>query len=440
MALKKHVFSVLDSAINAVKPSELIPKKIKRNSSEVVIDKTIFDLDEYKNIYVIGAGKASAAMARELEKIFPEKIKSGLVITNYGNGANCQKIEIIEAGHPISDENGISASQEIAALAQSFSSDDLVFVLVSGGASALLEIPQEGISLDDLKAVNTLLLACGADIEEINTVRKHLSKIKGGFLQKMISPAQSVTLIISDVISDAPHIIASGPTSADPSTFSDAWGIVQKYHLAEKLPFSVKNYLQAGLINNEYETPKPGNIIFRNSRNFILGNNQTAQLVALAKCRESGFKTLRIENLLKGESQLQAVEMVRYILKQDLHKPTAIIWGGETTVTLKGNGKGGRNQEFVLAALQEIKDKLNQPYIFLSCGTDGRDGPTDAAGAWISQESWRKSLQKNLLISDYLKNNDSFTFFDQINQLIKTGPTGTNVMDIGLFVTQGATY
>jgi glycerate 2-kinase len=437
MTLKDQAFFILNAAIDAVKPSILIPEKIKQNGPKVVIDKTTFDLDKYKNIYIIGAGKASAAMARELEKILTNHLNKGLVITNYGNGVKCRKCDIVEAGHPITDKRGLMASKKMALLARSFSENDLVFVLISGGASALLEIPQKGISLDDVKIVNTLLFACGADIEEINTLRKHLSQIKGGFLQKMIYPATSVTLIISDVISDAPHIIASGPTCADPSTFVDAWEVVEKYQLYEKLPVTIKNHLQAGLKINTYETPKPGDKIFNNSQNIILANNRSAQLKAASKSRELSFKTILIENPISGESKLQAVEIVRFLMQQDLSNPTAVIWGGETTVTLNGNGKGGRNQEFVLAAMQELNDSIKQPFILLSCGTDGRDGPTDAAGAWIDGQSQNRASAANLFPRDYLQNNDSYTFFKKLDRLIKTGPTGTNVMDIGIFVTPG---
>lgn len=432
--IKSHALEILASSIKSVHPATLFKQKIKYDGQVLNINKRSFDLKKYNEVIVVGAGKASAAMAYELESILTDMISGGLVITNYGNRASCKRIEIKEAGHPLSDKNGLAASGKILNQVKNLAENDLAICLISGGASALMEIPVDEVSLSDLIKLNNLLLSCGAEIQEINVVRKHISQIKGGQLSKHIYPATCVSLIISDVIGDPIDIIASGPTCADTSTFFDAWRVINKYNLHNSIPAAIKSYLQNGLGDKAKETPKPGDAVLSKSTIFTIGSSEIAKAEAGKTAKSFGYKTLLIRDPVQGEASDAAKKMVDFIKKQNLDKPIAIIWGGETTVSLKGKGKGGRNQEFVLAALHEIKDSLKKPFVFLSCGTDGRDGPTDAAGAIIDELTFPKAQDQTLDISFFLKNNDSYPFFESLNALIKTGPTGANVMDIGIFL------
>jgi glycerate 2-kinase len=434
MNLSEKALQIINAAINSVQPSQLIPKNITLKKKILKIQDYSFDVARYKSVSIIGAGKASAAMAFELEKILGGFINSGLVITNYGNKTRCNRIEIIEAGHPISDQNGLLATTRLIEKVSNLTKNDLVICLFSGGASALLESPVKGVSLKNIIGLNTLFLASGADINEINIVRKHFSLVKGGGLTKYIFPAPNINLIISDVVNDPLDVIASGPTFPDAFTFKKCWEIIAKYNLEEKLPISMMRHLQKGLKGLATETPKTGDKIFSNSKYALLGNNKMAVESAKEKAHLLGFNPIVIEQPIVGEAKLAAHEIINRIKKLKMDKPIALIWGGETTVTLNGEGKGGRNQEFMLAALKELKEGFPFPFAMLSCGTDGRDGPTDAAGAMITKKTYKKANKLGLEISPFLINNDSYTFFEKIDGLIKTGPTGTNVMDVGVFL------
>ena len=311
---------------------------------------------------------------------------------------------------------------------------DLVFCLISGGGSALLEKLPPEISLPDLQKTFKLLLDCGAAIEEINTVRKHLSLAKGGQLARVIAPATCITLIISDVIGDPVESIASGPTAPDPTTFQQTWHVIEKYKLVDRLPRAVKNYLKDGIEGENPETLKPGDPIFDKTKNIVLGNNFLSLKTAEQTAGRLGYNTLILSSQIQGEAK----EIARAIAgmmseitatENPLPRPACLLMGGETTVTIRGAGKGGRNQELVLSALISLKS-VSAPYILISCGTDGTDGPTDAAGGMISGELWSEIKKLNLKPQQYLDNNDAYHFLEKVNGLIKTGPTGTNVMDI----------
>ena len=377
-------------------------------------------------------------MARELEQILGEAITEGVVVVKYQHSVPCQRIRIREAGHPVLDENGLEATSEILRIARKATERDLVICLISGGGSALLEQLPTGISLHDLQETFQLLLASGANIEEINIIRKHLSQVKGGQLARAIAPAQCVSLILSDVIGDPLEAIASGPTAPDPTTFADAWQVIEKYHLTHRLPISVKEYLQEGLKGEHPETLKPGDPIFRRVHNIILGNNREALQAAEKTLQQHGFRTLVLTSQVQGEAR-EVARVVSAILKEiarfnvPLSQPAAVLLGGETTVTLRGHGKGGRNQELALAALLELKH-LQAPYVLVSVGTDGTDGPTDAAGGIIYPEMWQTVEERNLSPEKFLENNDAYHFLQQTNGLLFTGPTGTNVMDIIFFL------
>lgn len=434
MTLTEQTHQIITTAIEAVQPHKLMPQKVFLENSTLKIDPHAFDLSRYENIYVIGAGKASGYMAQALEAILNGRIADGAVVVKYAHGAPCKRIRMLEGGHPILDANGLKASEEVLRLAQKAGTNDLVITLISGGGSALLEKLPDEVQLTDLQRTFQLLLESGASIEEINAVRKHLSLVKGGQLARAISPACAITLIISDVIGDPLEAIASGPTAPDSSTFQDAWAVAERYGLEEKLPTSVKNYLQKGLRGEVPETLKPGDAIFEKVHNIILGNNASALLAAEENARRLGYQTLVLTSRLQGEAR-EVARVLAAILQEELAnsrpapRPTCILLGGETTVTIRGKGLGGRNQELALAALLAMKG-VRQPFVFASCGTDGTDGPTDAAGGLVFPEMWERIQRYGLNPEVFLHNNDAYHFLEQVGGLIKTGPTGTNVMDI----------
>ncbi|WP_295625385.1 glycerate kinase [uncultured Nitrosomonas sp.] len=379
---------------------------------------------------VIGAGKASAAMAMVVENAWPAAAQiDGLVVTRYGHTLPTQKIKVVEAGHPIPDENGERAAQEILAAVQTLESEDLLLCLFSGGGSSLLSLSIEGISLQDLQAATHQLLRCGASIQEINTVRKHLSAIQGGRLAAACQ-APILALIISDVTGDEVTHIASGPCSPDPSTFADALAVLDRYHL--EVPATVQQMLLAGKERAIAETPKPGSPIFNQVENRIIANAHQSLVATANYFQEHGINTLILGDTVTGESREIAksyAALVREIklYPQVLKTPLALLSGGETTVTLKGNGRGGRNSEFLLSLLIELS-ALDKVYA-LACDTDGLDGTENNAGALIMPDSLIRANRLNLDPASFLSNNDAYTFFQQLNDLVITGPTHTNVND-----------
>ena len=434
MNLNNDAYTILNAAIDAVKPSKLIKNQIMLKDNILQIKKQQTDLSQFENIYIIGAGKASAFMAQSLEDILQNRVTSGAVVVKYDHGAPCQKVKIFEGGHPIIDENSLAGTAQILNLVQQAGEKDLVLCLVSGGGSALLEKLSEGISLPDLQKTFNLLLGCGAAIEEINIVRKHLSLVKGGQLARAIAPATCITLIISDVIGDPVESIASGPTAADPTTFQDTWQVIEKYQLTKQLPEALKNYLQRGKEGKIPETLKPGDSIFHKTDNIVLGNNFLALQTGEQTAKELGYNTVILTSQIQGEAReigKAAASIISEVIASGhpVQRPACFLIGGETTVTLRGEGKGGRNQELVNSALISLKN-VTHPYVLISCGTDGTDGPTDAAGGIITHEMWEKAKTLNLKPQEYLDRNDAYHFLEKIDGLIKTGPTGTNVMDI----------
>jgi len=437
MNLHQQALTILQSAIDAVKPHRLIKNQLALKNNRLHFRrKELFNLEQFENIYVIGAGKASGFMAQALEELLGDRISSGLVSVKYDHSAACKKITIREAGHPVPDERGLRATSEILEICQNAGNKDLVICLVSGGGSALLEQLPEEISLEDLQAASQLLLNCGATIEAINTIRKHISLIKGGKLARAIAPATCLTLIISDVIGDPLEAIASGPTAPDKTTFSDAYDKILLHILEKRLPPPIMDYIKKGMAGDAPETLKRRDPVFHKVKNIILGNNSTALAAARKTAEKMGFTTQIIFSAMQGEAQYLGRSLARllkefFTTEDMIARPACLLFGGETTVTVRGSGKGGRNQELVLAVLRALKN-VKQPYFFLGCGTDGTDGPTDAAGAFISPEIYRAARAAKLSPRAYLQNNDSYHFFEQVGGLIKTGPTGTNVMDIGI--------
>jgi len=435
--LKKDCRTIFEAGIKAVNPYQAVKHYLKGEGDFLYLPDHTFNLSAFKNIYVLGAGKASAYMALALEEILGERLKGGLIIVKYGHGAHLKKVKIMEAGHPIPDENGLCGARALVALAQGFAKEDLVFCVISGGGSALLPLPVGGISLKEKQDTTKTLLRCGAPIHEINSIRKHLSQIKGGGLARAIYPATLVSLIISDVIGNELGVIASGPTVADTSTFFECRKILERYHLLSNIPRPVRSHILKGARGKVQETPKQGSAIFKKTINQIIGSNIQCLEAAEKKAKEMGYNTLLLSSFVQGETR-EVAKMQAGILKevitsgQPIPRPACVISGGETTVTIHGKGKGGRNQEFALACGIEIAGLKGTAV--LSAGTDGTDGPTDAAGAYADGKMAGRAKKLGLDPYRYLDNNDSFHFFEQLNDLIITGPTKTNVMDLRLLL------
>jgi glycerate 2-kinase len=414
-----HALRIFRAALRAADPVQAVLRHVRREGEVLIAGGRRYNLSSFRNIYVIGAGKASARMAVAVERLLGRRITGGLI--NAPDSAKLRRIEINVSGHPIPDRRGVAGAKRIAQIAQQASADDLVICLISGGASALLPLPAPGITLAQKQKITRSLLACGATIHEINCVRKHLSAIKGGKLARMAEPATLLTLILSDVIDDQLHAIGSGPTVPDPTTLADARAICAKYGIEVEFP-------------EDAETPKK----FRSSV-VMVGSNALAVEAAAEEAKRLGYNTMILSTYLQGEAREigrvhAAIASEIYVRDRPMAKPACIISGGETTVTIRGKGRGGRNQEIALAAAMEIAGWWTNNVVILSAGTDGIDGPTDAAGAIAECSSVHRAKQLGLDARALLANNDSYHFFEAIGDLIKTGPTGTNVADIQLIL------
>jgi glycerate-2-kinase len=431
--MRDDALEIFYAAVNAVQPSVLLPQHISVEGDIIILHGKSFDLKECTGIYVIGAGKAGAAMALEAEKILGDRITGGVIVTKYGHALPLKKIKCIEAGHPVPDGNSVRAGTEILNLVNGCGERDIILALVSGGASALMADHPPGTSLHDVQQLSALLLQCGAAIEEMNAVRKHLSFIKGGGLSRAAYPATIVSLILSDVIGDPLHVIASGPTVPDPSTFEEAHAVLEKYGLVKKIPPSLYTWITKGCLNEIEETPAPGDPVFQKTFNHLVGTNRIALQAAAQKAVSLGYTPLIITDKMQGEAKVEAQKFIRAIVQNEysIQKRACLLMGGETTVTIRGSGKGGRNQEFALAALMEL---MNSPRaampLILSAGTDGSDGPTEATGALVDGETITFLTNTGIDPVPYLEANDSFHFFQKAGGHIITGPTQTNVMDI----------
>jgi len=435
--LRRTALDIFGAALKAVDPAEAIRRHVHREGSFLKAGSSTFDLSQIRNIFVVGAGKASAPMGAALEEILQDRITEGLLVTKYGHLGPVRRIRLLEAGHPVPDEAGLQAARAILDLVERAGEGDLVIVLISGGGSALLPSPVEGVTLEEKQKLTGLLLACGATIKEINAVRKHLSRIKGGRLAQVAFPAKVLALILSDVVGDPLDAIASGPTAPDPTTFTTAFEILRSYRLLDQVPSSILKHLEAGLEGRIAETPKANDPLFEGVANVIVGSNLLALLAAKARAEELGLRTLILSSSIEGETR--EVAKVHGAIAREVRStghpippPACLVSGGETTVTLKGRGKGGRNQEFVLAAALEIEGLSK--VVVLSCGTDGTDGPTDAAGALADGETLARAKALGLDPTRFLGENDSYHFFQALGDLVITGPTNTNVMDIRLIL------
>ena len=435
--MREQALEIFNAAVAAVQPARLLPAYISVHNNQLRLHDQFFPFWQIKNIYIIGAGKASASMAFEVEKILGPLIKKGVVATKHGHALPLNIIECIEAGHPIPDQQSVYAGQRIIEIVSQAGENDIVIALISGGASALMADHPQGTTLDEVQQLFELLLKSGATIDEMNAVRKHLSRLKGGGISRAAYPATLITFILSDVIGDPLHVIASGPTVADPTTFDDAINDLKKYELFKKIPAAIKEWMLQGIKGIIPETLKPGDPFFEKTTNHLIGTNKIALLAAAGKAANLGLEPVILPNYLSGEASGAAITFIKEILeKKDIEKPVCFLLGGETTVTIRGNGKGGRNQEFALAAFIHLTQNeiAHDIQIILSAGTDGSDGPTDATGAFVDDEIIYRAKELELNATDYLSNNDAYHFFKKTGGLIITGPTQTNVMDIVLAI------
>ncbi len=420
------------AGVRSVLPEKLINGIMKLEGSVLSIKDQKILLDEIKNIYVIGTGKASAAMGHYVESILGNRITGGHIVVKYGYSCKLKRIKVTEAGHPIPDENGFKATEEIIKIAEQASENDLVICLISGGGSALLADLPEGILPEELYIVNNLLIRCGATINEINSVRKHLSRVKGGQLARIVRPAKLVTLILSDVTGNLLEVIASGPTVPDPSTFGDALKVIESYNLTTDITSGVLNYLKEGSRGINPETPKPGDPLFSGTLNFLAGTNQIALRAAKSQAVSMGFKSYIIDSELKGDVENVCESVISTAISfknnNEIQKPVCLLFGGETTVKINGSGTGGRNQHLALLAAERLK--VFPGITLLAAGTDGTDGPTDAAGATADSETIHMAMSLNADPENYLSEFNSYNFFKRVGGHVFTGPTFTNVMDI----------
>jgi glycerate 2-kinase len=436
--MRKDALDIFRAGVQAVEPSAAVKRYCRRQDNRLLVDQKVYDLAELKRIYVIGAGKAGAPMVKAVEEILADRIFGGIVNVKYGYLAELSGVKVIEAGHPVPDDSGLEGARAILELASRAEEGDMVICLISGGGSALLPLPAEGLSLQDKQDTTRVLLACGATIHEINSVRKHISKVKGGGLARAVYPATLISLILSDVVGDDLDVIASGPTVPDSSRFQDCMSIFDKYGIREKVPETVLNHIRKGIEGKVPETPKPGAPVFTSTQSVIVGSNLACMEAAEKKASSLGYHTLMLSTMIEGETREVArvhAGIAKEILKSGhpLSSPACVLSGGETTVTITGRGLGGRNQEFVLAAAIGLNGQ--EGIVVLSAGTDGTDGPTDAAGAVADSQTIQRAEALGLNPADFLSNNDAYHFFEKLKDLVKTGPTNTNVMDLRIVLT-----
>jgi glycerate 2-kinase len=419
---------ILATAIQAVEPGAVVCHAMRLEENKLLIGGKTYQLEKFKRIILIGIGKAALAMVASAEEILGKRVSTGLIVTKNHKQAYFGKMSVLLGGHPIPDERSLLAGERILEMLTGLEENDLVICLISGGGSALVTSPYAGISLKDLQELTTQLLACGASVDEINTLRRQLDRIKGGGLAQKAFPATLISLILSDVVGNPLEAIASGPTVPNPTTQEDALNVLKRYHLLEKVPESILKFLErkTDLLSPRKDQPE-------NIQNIIIGNNLMAAQAALDQARLEGFNPYLLRNDLQGEARQVAHELSTHLRWAWQHgdpvpRPACILAGGETTVILKGNGKGGRNQELALSAVTDLADFPG--VMLISLATDGEDGVTDAAGAVVTGDTYRRATALGLSPVPYLDRNDSYPFFLALDDLIKIGSTGTNVNDL----------
>ena len=449
MNLDSRIQRLIDAALDAVDPAQSVRNLVSRpgesrpgesrGHSRLLIAGKVYDLDAYERVYVVGGGKAGAPMALALTEALGDRLAGGWINVKEGHLIDeplPATLTLHEAGHPIPNEAGQEGALRILDLARQAGEHDLLFCLISGGGSALLPAPVEGITLADLQALTGAMLRCGATINEINAVRKHCSRLKGGQLARVAAPATVISLVLSDVVGNPLDVIASGPTVPDTTTFGDAYAVLDKFGIVDEVPQAIVDHLRAGMAGDVPDTPKPGDPLFDRVQNVIVGSNAIAARAAEAAAREMGWHTLVLSTYVEGEAReiaLVGAAIAKSLVSEGwpIPRPACVIAGGETTVTVRGTGKGGRNQEIALAAAIALDGW--QGVTLFTLATDGTDGPTDAAGAVVDGQTVARARELGMSAADYLARNDSYSFFDRLDDLIRTGPTNTNVNDL-LFV------
>ena len=443
---KTSADTIFRAAVHRVNPQRMIASRLSLSGDTLLAhsdDRTVsVDLSAFRRVVVLGAGKAAAAMAKGLEDLLGERLSDGLVVTKYDHGLPLTRVRLIEAGHPVPDENSLRAGREIAAFAQDLDEETLCFAVVSGGGSSLLTLPAEfdelSVSLEDVQATTRLLLGAGAPIQDVNCVRRHLSGIAGGRFVQAAFPARTIALVLSDVVGDELESIASGLVAGDPTTYGDAVAACRNYGVYDRLPDQARLLLAAGERGEIPDTPLPGDPVFERCDVLLIGSNAVALEAARQQARELGYHTVVLTSRITGEAREIAKvfsAVAREIVRGGgpVERPACVLAGGETTVTIRGDGKGGRNQEMALAFLREIAARPSEfvGVTFLSAGTDGTDGPTDAAGAFAASELLTDDpVALPGAIDDALNRNDAYHLFDRLQGLYRTGPTNTNVCDV----------
>ncbi len=414
---------ILHAAIQAVEPSYAVGKFVQREGDTLWINGSQVRLDQTGRIRVISLGKAAVAMALPLVNLLADYSPDGIIIPKHPPPKPVQGLEIQTGGHPVPDENSLRAGRKVIQYISKLTDNDLVICLISGGGSALLSAPQTGLTLADLQALTTALLRCGAHIDEINTLRRHLDRLKGGGLARLAAPARVFSLILSDVVGNPLEAIASGPTAPDPTSRVDALQILEKYKLINQVPTSIQQTLARAP-----ETVKPGDALFHKVTNTIVGSNLLAARAGLTQAGIEGFQARSLGDAWQGQASKTADEFCSLLAAATESRPLCLVAGGETTVEVKGQGQGGRNQELALAAVSKLAG-IDES-MFVTLATDGEDGPTDAAGAVVNQDTLERGIALGMSPFAFLENNDSYNYFQRLGDLLKTGPSGTNVNDL----------
>lgn len=428
-----QALEVLAAALDAVDPAEAIRRVMVRDGETLRIDGVAYDLTRYRRVLVVGGGKAGTSMVQAVEAILGERIAAGWVNVKHGYTAPTTRITVHEAGHPVPDAAGMAGTRAMVDLLRGATGDDLVLCLISGGGSALMTLPVDGVSLEDMQALTGLLLRCGAPIQAINTVRKHLSQVQGGQLARLAHPATVVALILSDVVGSPLDVIASGPTVPDSTTFDDALQVIAQYGIEDEVPEAIRRHLARGAAGEIPDTPKMGDPALEHVQNVIVADNARAAQAAVERAQALGFNTLLLSTYIEGEARevakvLAALAREIAATGHPVPRPACLILGGETTVTVRGDGIGGRNQELALAAALGIE---GMPHALIaSLATDGSDGPTEAAGGLVDGMTVERGRAAGLSAQASLANNDAYPYLDRVGDLLVTGPTHTNVNDL----------
>ncbi len=430
------VTRVMQAALAAVEPGEAVRRALKRDGDRLTVADKTYDLTAYDRIVVVGAGKASAPMAAAVEDVLGERVAAGLVVVKHGHTHPVRTIQLREASHPIPDETCVSGTADLVSLLETTGPRDLVIVALSGGGSALMLLPADGISLADMQQTTDLLLRAGATINELNTIRKHLERAKGGGLARLATPSDVLALVLSDVVGNPLDVIASGPTVPDTSTFADSCAILERFGVWDRLPASVAARLSDGRSGKIADTPKPGDRLFDRVQTVVVASNELAAEAGVEQAESEGLSALLLSTYVEGEAR-EVAKVVAALAREEIARnrpiprPACLILGGETTVTVRGTGVGGRNQEIGLAASLKIAGL--DDVIIAALATDGNDGPNDATGALVDGSTVARARALGLDPDAYLANNDAYHFFDGLGDLLITGPTNTNVNDL-LFV------